>query len=153
MTETNLPRMDADALAGEIVRRDRWRLRLLAVLTVALWIVAGLLIPAVYLPFAAKVVKTMEGLNRAIEGGGGEKPLTAADLVNAIGPLVGGSVKVSMVAFSFAILAAILASITTVALALTIRRATLRQVGAQLAVISEQLRQLQLSRDASGGGR
>jgi hypothetical protein len=41
-----------------------------------------------------------------------------------------------------AILAAILASSTSIALALTIRRSTLRQVSANLAEISEQLRQL-----------
>jgi hypothetical protein len=143
MTRETMPEMNADALAAEIVRRDRWRLRSLGFLTIALWILAGLLIPAVYLPFAAKVGMTFNELEQATAAG---RSLTAADVVSALDGLFRGSVKVAMVAFFFAIAAAILASISSVALALTIRRSTLRQVGAQLAQISGQLRELQLSR-------
>jgi hypothetical protein len=147
MTRDAMPEMNADALAAEIVRRDRWRLRALGFLTIALWILAGLLIPAVYLPFAAKVIKTFNELQTAVKAG---ETVTAAQIINVFDPLFRGSIKVAMVAFFFAILAAILASISSVALALTIRRATLRQVGAQLAQISDQLRQLQLSREGPG---
>ena len=56
--------------------------------------------------------------------------------------LLADTIKVTLVSFFFAITAAILASATSIALALTIRRSTLRQVSANLAEISEQLRQL-----------
>jgi predicted Co/Zn/Cd cation transporter (cation efflux family) len=151
MTDPTIVPADATALAAEVFRRDRARVRVLAALTIGLWILAGLLIPAILLPFAAKVIMTMDQLDRAVQAsgaGGGGQPLTANDLVTALDPLLRGSLKVTMGAFAFAILAAVLASITSVALALTIRRATLRQVSANLAQISEQLRQLR----PSGGG-
>ena len=139
MSTHAIPPMDAAALAGEIFRRDRLRIRTLAFLTVALWIFAGLLIPAIFLPLAAKVMKTLDDLNRAAAVG---ETLTANQVLAATGPLFQYLIKVTMVSFFFAITAAILASITSIALALTIRRATLRQVSANLAEISEQLRQL-----------
>jgi hypothetical protein len=131
--------MDAAALASEILRRDRARMRNLALLTVALWIVAGLLIPSIFLPLAAKVVKDFDALNQAAAAG---QPLTVADVLGATGPLLKYTIKVTLVSFFMAIAAAICASVTSIALALTIRRATLRQVSANLAEISEQLRQL-----------
>jgi hypothetical protein len=131
--------MDASALADEIVRRDRRRVRLLATLTVLLWVAAGALIPAVFLPLAAEVVKTLDTLEKASAAAPG---VSAADIVAAIGPLLKYTIKVTLVSFSFAIIAAVLASITTIALALSIRRSTLRQVSANLAAISEQLRAL-----------
>jgi ABC-type Fe3+ transport system permease subunit len=134
-----MPPMDAASLANEVIRRDRSRVRNLAILTVALWILAGLLIPSILLPFAAKVVHTLDELDRTVASG---KTLTAAELVAATGPLFKYSMKVTFASFFLAITAAVLASITSVALALTIRRSTLRQVSANLAEISEQLRQL-----------
>lgn len=139
MTDHAIPPTDAAALASEIFRRDRARVRTLAILTVALWIVAGLLIPSIFLPLGAKVMKTLDDLNQTAASG---QALTANEVVAATGPLFAYLIKVTMVSFFFAITAAILASITTIALALTIRRSTLRQVSANLADISEQLRQL-----------
>ena len=139
MTAHAIPPMDSAALAAEIFRRDRARMRNLAIVTVALWVIAGLLIPAIFLPLAAKVVQTLDALNQSAAAG---KTLTANELVAATGPLFGYLIKVTLVSFFLAITAAILASITSIALALTIRRATLRQVSANLAEISEQLRQL-----------
>jgi len=140
MTAANaIPPMDAGALASEIFRRDRARMRNLAVLTVALWIVAGLLIPSIFLPLAARVVKTFDDMSQAARSG---QTLTTTELLDATGPLLKYTIKVTLISFFMAITAAILASITSIALALTIRRATLRQVSANLAEISEQLRQL-----------
>ena len=134
-----MPPMDAAALADEIVRRDRRRVRSLAMLTVLMWLAAGALIPAIILPLAAKVVQTVDALERDAARPAG---ITANDVVAAIGPLMKYSIKVTLASFFFAITAAVLASICTIALALTIRRSTLRQVSANLAAISEQLRQL-----------
>ena len=134
-----IPPADANSLASEIFRRDRARMRNLAVLTVGLWIIAGLLIPSIFLPLAAKVVKTHDELNQAASAG---KPLTAADVLAVTGPLLQYTIKVTLISFFMAIAAAIFASLTSIALALTIRRSTLRQVSANLAEISEQLRQL-----------
>jgi hypothetical protein len=131
--------MDSAALAAEIFRRDRARVRNLAIMTIALWIVAGLLIPAVFLPLAAKVVKDFDALNQAAASG---QALTVTDVVGATGSLLKYTIKVTLASFFMAILAAILASSTSIALALTIRRSTLRQVSANLAEISEQLRKL-----------
>lgn len=144
MTENNptTTTTTTQSLADEIVRRDRNRVRVLAALTVTLWVIVGLLIPAIYLPFAAKVIQTLDHLDRATGGG---QPVSAAQLVREMGPLFRYSVKVSMVAFGLAIIGAMLVSITSVALALTIRRATLRQVSANLADISELLRRLKTS--------
>ena len=139
MTQHNIPPMDASALAAEVFRRDRNRVRLLAGLTIALWVIAGLLIPSIFLPLAAKVVKTLDDLNQTAASG---QTLTANEVVAATGPLFAYLIKITLVSFFLAITAAILASITTIALALTIRRSTLRQVAANLAEISEQLRQL-----------
>jgi ABC-type Fe3+ transport system permease subunit len=141
-TGNTIPPMDAAALASEILRRDRARMRNLAILTIALWIIAGLLIPSVFLPLAAKVVKDFDALNQAAASG---QALTANDVVSATGPLLKYMIKVTLFSFFMAIAAAILASITSIALALTIRRSTLRQVSANLAEISEQLRQLKNS--------
>jgi hypothetical protein len=139
MTAGNtIPPMDSAALAAEIFRRDRARVRNLAILTIALWIIAGLLIPSIFLPLAAKVVKDFDALSQAAAG----QALTVNDVVGATGSLLKYTIKVTLASFFMAILAAILASSTSIALALTIRRSTLRQVSANLAEISEQLRQL-----------
>ena len=138
----NMPPMDAGALASEIVRRDRTRVRVLATLTVLLWVVAGALIPAIFLPLGAEAFKTIDGLDRRVATG---EPLAAADLLGTLGPVMKYTLKVTLISFFMAILAAIGASITTIALALTIRRSTLRQVSANLATISEQLRQIRPS--------
>ena len=134
-----IPPMDSTALAAEIFRRDRARMRNLAILTIALWIIAGLLIPSIFLPLAAKVVKTFDDMSDAARAG---QVLTTAEVLDATGPLLKYTIKVTLISFFMAITAAILASSASVALALTIRRSTLRQVSANLAEISEQLRQL-----------
>jgi len=134
-----IPPMDSTALAAEIFRRDRARVRNLAIVTIGLWIMAGLLIPSVFMPLGAKVVKTFDDMNQAAASG---QTLTANEVLAATGPLLQYTIKVTAISFFFAISAAILASITSIALALTIRRSTLRQVSANLAEISEQLRQL-----------
>lgn len=135
-----MPPMDASVLADEIVRRDRRRVRTLATMTVLLWLAAAALIPAIFLPLAAKVVQTVDALEKA--SAANPSNVTAADLIAGFGPLLKYSIKVTLISFFFAIFAAICASITTIALALTIRRSTLRQVSANLAAISEQLRQI-----------
>ena len=139
MSTNAIPPMDSAALAAEILRRDRARVRNLAVLTIASWVVAALVIPAIFLPLAAEVMKTLDGLSQSAAAG---KTLSANEVVAATGPLFGYSIKVTLASFFLAIAAALVASITSIALALTIRRATLRQVSANLAEISEQLRQL-----------
>lgn len=133
-----IPSMDANALASEIMRRDRTRMRVLAALTIALWIIAGLMIPAIFMPFAAQLVKVLDALKTVQP----PQSLTAAQLLAELDPMLRGTLKVTLIGFFFAIFAAVCASITSIALALTIRRATLRQVSANLAEISAQLRQL-----------
>ena len=164
MTEEFPMPMTTQGLAAEIVRRDRRRIRALAALTIGLWLLAGLLIPSVYLPLGGKLRefgKVMDAANPgardAVLTDGAKwstsRPTpTAEDIPQrlaqveqqtwVVSQIVMHEWLVGAIILTLALLAAMLASVSTVALSLTIRRSTLRQVSANLAEISEQLRQL-----------
>ncbi len=160
---------DAKRTAETVLRRDRRRIRSLAVLTIGLWVIAGLLIPSVYLPLGAKMKHYAQVLaadnpgaadrilsDRAIEPAPPpvppqDVPQTLAKVQHqqwVLSELVVHEWIIGAIILAFALAAGILASASTVALALTIRRTTLRQVSASLAEISDQLRLLR----AQGGG-
>jgi hypothetical protein len=169
MTDTNLPANEARRTAEAILKRDRRRIRTLAVLTVGLWVIAALLIVTVYLPLggrmkqyansvAAENPEMLEQLrvDRAFDK---PAPPVPADQVPAtlarvqrehwvLTKFLFGQWIVGAIIMGLALAAGILASAATVMLALTIRRTTLRQVTASLAEISEQLR---LLREQRGG--
>ena len=52
---TNTGGDDARKTADRVVRRERRRIRSLAVVTIGFWVLAALLIPSVYLPVGAKL--------------------------------------------------------------------------------------------------
>jgi hypothetical protein len=139
-------RDDAMRTAQSVLQKDRRRIRVLAGITVGLWVAALLVIPAFYFPLAAKVKQHAGQLtHRAADG----TPITAQDVANNIAPLAEMAAIVAGVMMGLALLTEVLAAISTVALALTIRRVTLQQVTAGLSEISEQLR---LLREARAGG-
>ena len=134
---------DAIATVQSVLQRDRRRTRALIGLTIGLWILAALLIPAFYLPMASMVLPKFEQMEKqALE----KDPQLDAHMV-------GWHVAVSVKAASYAIvgfltvfaLTSLLAAISTIGLVLTVRRVTLRYISEQLADISNQLRQFQRS--------
>jgi len=145
MSQANVPD-DLRPIVEEVVRRDRRRIRMLAFTTIALWVLAILLVPAFFLPLAAKFKMSLGALPD-VPGSAATQPVTAHQLAGILTELLPYELLVTGIMVGVVLLASLLASISTVALALTIRRVTLRQVSASLAQISEQLRQLR----AQGG--
>src|SRR4051794_12780070 len=59
----------AKQAADQAIARERRRIRLWAVVTIGLWLVAGLLIPSVYLPYGGKLnhfIKQLDAENPGI---------------------------------------------------------------------------------------
>jgi hypothetical protein len=118
----------------QILRRDRRRVRLLAALAVSLWAAASAGVFLIsYVFFTALLPKLQAYYRRPEEHAG--RWAEQGDIWAVIGQGIAW-----VVTASFAALLA--AAVSTVALVLTSRRATLRQINASLAGISEQLRQL-----------
>ena len=154
---------DARQTAERVVRRERRRIRSLAVVAIGLWVLAALLIASVYLPIGAKLKHFAQILSADAPAGFNYDPQridtsappvpTPQELPTVVATLrhqqwitsqiVLHEWIVGAIILAFALATGVLASIATVALALTIRRVTLRQVSEQLAQISEQLRQMQ----------
>ena len=158
---------DARQTADAVVRRERRRIRSLGALAIGLWILAALLIASVSLPIGAKLKYYSKTLQAGAPSGFNidqdkpqpptpipttqELPTVVADLRRQqwiMGQIIFHEWLVGAIILAFALATGVLASVATVVLALTIRRVTLRQVGEQLATISDQLRQLQ--RGATG---
>jgi hypothetical protein len=147
---------DAARTAEAVLRRGHKHIRRLVVITIGLWIVAALLIPAVYLPLGAKLKQYSEIIK---EPAPPAAPLTAQQMGDAlteiqhqqwiVGQLVLHEWIIGAIILGLALAAGILASISTVALALTIRRVTMQRVSASLSEISDQLR---LLREQPRGG-
>ncbi len=130
---------EARQIVDAVTRRERRRIRTLAFLTVGLWVWALFFVPALFLPMAAKIkfyLLQQQGNDAAALAG--HPPIDLPRLIHD------GTI-VTMMIGGVVLLRERLASICTVALALTIRRVTLRQLSQGLAEISEQLRQLQRS--------
>ena len=156
-------RDEARRTADRVVRRERRRIRSLAVLAVGLWVLAALLIASVYLPMGAKLKQFAKILAADAPAGfhfdpqridtttpptpaAAELPAVVAQMRHQqwiMGQIVFHEWIVGAIILAFALATGVLASVATVVLALTIRRVTLRQVGEQLAQISDQLRQIQ----------
>jgi Fe2+ transport system protein FeoA len=144
-----LLRLDATELAGvpdvrqqtwRVLERDRRRIRFWTGLTVAAWLLAIALLAVVLVNFGL-LIPRQEALVRDIEAG----TVSPAQREQAQRLLVVGFQKGSLViAFSVTVLA--VAALSTLALVLSSRRATLRQLNAGLLELSEQLKQLRQDR-------
>ena len=119
-----------------VLERDRRRVRFLTILTTAIWLLAVALILTVLVNFGL-IFPAQAKLVHDIEAGS----VTPAQHDEAQRLLLMAFEKGTLViAFSVTVLA--VAAFCTVLLILASRRATLRQVNASLAEISEQLKQL-----------
>jgi hypothetical protein len=125
----------AGALADAVVRRERRRVRWLAGVTVGLWLLAALTIPAFFLPLRAKVDYELSALMP-------NNNVRAEQLSQIVVSLFRSTMFAAGWVVAVTIATALLASAATIALALSIRRLTLRQVTEQLALISAQLSEL-----------
>jgi len=124
------PSNDARKTIERVLKRDRWQVRLLATLTMGLWLLAAAYISLwIFLWFTAMQPRLMAKA---------EDHATVDDRVAWV--QIGQWAAKSVAAVTAATLSA---AIATVWLVFASRRATLRQVNMQLAEISEQLRQLQ----------
>jgi hypothetical protein len=141
-----LLRLDADKVAAapnatqltqEILKRDKRRVHWLTGLTIATWIVAGLMIVVVLGAFVFTVIPNVKTLNQDINAG----TLTSDQTVRILHMHTLMFLKSSiLIAFSVFVMA--VAALFTVLLIFASRRATLRQVTANLADVSEQLKKL-----------
>jgi hypothetical protein len=132
---------DARDLVATVAARDRRRLRALGGLILALWLAGAAGISFVLYELSIYVPKYMR-LMMMIEEGGVSMEQRQRIQENNLG---GFQIGLSITACSVAILA--LAALGTFLLVLASRRATLRQVNASLALISDRLQQL--SRDGA----
>ena len=121
-----------------VLRRDKDRLRLLAAVTVLLWL-AGL-VTTTALIFTS-VMKLTPRLNQALRDAGKIPANHYQQIETTFAYVIGYGA--TLLAASVGVLA--LAALGTVLLVFAARRATIRQVNATLIDISEQLRQLQQS--------
>ena len=131
---------DARDLSSSVLARDRRRLRTLGGLILALWLAGAAGIGFVLYNLAIYVPAYMR-LQMKIEEGGVSMEQRQRIQENNLG---GFQIGLSITACSVAILA--LAALGTFLLVLASRRATLRQVNANLTLISDQLRQLSCDR-------
>jgi hypothetical protein len=123
------------AQASAAVKRQHRRIRALMALTIGLWIVAGLMIPAVLLPAGAKLKRLQEFLPAS--------PMTADQLADALRRVLMELWIVAFVVIGISTIAALLAAICTIWLVLAVRRVTLAQISENLAGISDQLARLE----------
>jgi hypothetical protein len=130
---------DARQLTWKILERDRRRVRLLAGVTVLLWLLAAAAVVALLGLYFVQIVPHEAMLMREV-GKAGNK-FDGAHVAHTVAMSKGAA----LITGALAVLA--LAALFTVALVLASRRATLRQINASLTEISEQLRQLR----AEGG--
>ena len=132
--------IDPGALTDEILRRDRRRTWLLAIVCVVAWLLVVLLPWATILPMLARVVDHASAFNPpaadATSTAEREDSILMLQIVR----------KGTIATFVGSTLSMFVASTSTVAFILLSRRATMRQVNMQLRAISDQLRTL-------GGGQ
>ncbi|HEY7120182.1 MAG TPA: hypothetical protein VH475_26580 [Tepidisphaeraceae bacterium] len=133
------PAMDPSALAARALARNRRRIRTLATLTIGLWTIAFLMVPSLWMPFAAKMKHDAHLL---VGDDGKVIPTNMETLARLLHDLMNHVAVVSGFILAVMTLASLLAAISTVWLVLTVRRVTLEQVSMGLAQISEQLKRM-----------
>jgi hypothetical protein len=138
---------NAAQLTQPILDRDKRRVHLLTGLTIATWVVAGLLILCVLLSFIFIIIPQIKTLTQNTETGNLTSDQTLSILRMHTLMFLKSSI---LIAFSVLIMAA--AALFTVLLIFASRQATLRQVTANLAEVSQQLKILRSSPSGSAPG-
>jgi hypothetical protein len=138
--------LDAQQMTRRILTRDRRRVVLLTALTLALWLLALVLVATAMIAFGL-ILPQQAKLNQEVA----EKRLTLEerDAIQRV-HLMGTQKVLVLIGLGVTILG--LAALATVLLVLASRRATLRQINAQLVVISEQLKNLRLPPEGKPAG-
>ncbi|HEY7425161.1 MAG TPA: hypothetical protein VH682_13100 [Gemmataceae bacterium] len=131
---------DPRQLAGKVLQRERWRIRLLTGLTILFWLVAAAGVFFVIYVATWHLYPKQQQLMR--DATLGKLPV---DKVIEIQAIHFQMVELCTRLVAAAFVALTLAALCTVLLVLVSRRATLRQINDQLAEISEQLKRLQLA--------
>jgi hypothetical protein len=151
-----------------IIEDDRRRMQWLARLAVVLWILAalgalsifiggGFVFPMIAkaLGDAGKAADVAKGLNDAGHPGPGQQDTIAVvAFVNDLGPaflMLAKLMAACIVVGSLSFVVLVAAGLATVVLVFRSRRATLRQINANLLQISEQLRSFSGRQPSSGG--
>ena len=129
--------IDVTELTRRVLRRDRRRVWVLGTLCVVAWMLVVMLPWSTVLPMLAKVVEHFAQTDGAATT---TAPATADHerMIELMRIVKTGTIAT----FAGSIAAMFMAAVCTVALVVTSRRATLRQVNARLAEISEQLKLL-----------
>jgi hypothetical protein len=125
--------IDVRAMTERVLRRDRRRMWLLGGACVLAWMLVVMLPWATILPMLAKVVEHQATLTKP----GGP---AAAEPRQDLTPVLQAVKQGTIATFVGSIASMLVAALSTVALVILSRRATLRQVNARLAEISAQLR-------------
>ena len=130
----------------KVLRRDQQRTRLLTIATVVLWFLAAIGIPLFYFLFCELVLpKFLQFMQELITHRDRVDPNVLAGAANAI---FAATLRIGILTVSASVAALLLAAGGTVWLVFATRRATLREVNANLAAVAEQLRQLQPGTEA-----
>ena len=142
LTKLGLPAsLDADSLAAMALSRNRRRIRGLSALTIGLWIVTFLFVPAFWMPFAAKM-KQQAILLQGISSG--KPPVTLETVTHTLQQSLLYIAGVSGAILAITTIVSLLAAISTVWLVLTVRRVTLEQLALGLSQIAEELKRLRV---------
>lgn len=136
------PLPDIAALTQQVIRRDRRRVLLAAVGCVAAWMLVVMLPWATVLPLVARITQSVTAPDAGLPTSG---PATL-DHHRELMDLASSIQWATMATFFASIASMLLAAVCTVAFIFLSRRATLRQVNAQLSSISASLKAM-----SSGG--
>ncbi len=133
---------DLQVQTARVLERDRFRVRMLSGMTIAVWLFAGFLILAALVAYGFTFPKQAQ--LRDLIAAGAVTPAQRDELqIQILMAFMKGTL---FVGFSVAMMT--LAALSTVVLILASRRATLRQVNAGLLQVAEHLKQL---RQGPGG--
>jgi hypothetical protein len=151
--ESLLP--DPRQLTRDILRRDRQRVRLLAVLTGLLWLLAAaglfLLVLSLHWYIRSVRIQEFEGKHLTRDSQAAPKDPQGKKPFPLIQPyLETGMLHHSIPVIAGSVVALFLAAFCTILLVLSSRRATLRQLNANLIEICDQLKQMRRQEEAGG---
>jgi hypothetical protein len=131
---------DVQGQVANVLRRDVRKVRRLTIGTVVLWIVAAVGVPLFFFLFCQLVMpKVVELQQEVITHRKGTDPQTLANAARLISDV---TLKMGILLVTASVGALLLAGGCTVWLVFATRRATLREVNANLAAVAEHLKRL-----------
>jgi hypothetical protein len=135
------PSAEPGELVRRVLQRDRRRVRNLTIATVVLWLLAVLLIPLYFTFFALFILpKANWVMQETITHKAGIDPQRLAYDAQMVLQV---TARIGIGVVTGSVITLLLAAWATVALVFAARRATLRQVNANLTEIADQIRRLQ----------